>query len=144
MVSRSSSPALVQRKQWPKSEVLLDQRPADAAQMPEMWELPQVKEGCENPDAVLLTVRHSITNTNYYVTVHGFDASETKLLARAAGKREWVPLGNLHNLPLTGLTLKVLRRLKVMPGYSGRGPAVVIGELAPDADREFDAAIFGK
>ncbi len=144
MLSRNSSPALIQRKQWPKTEVLLDQRPADAAQMPGMWELPQMKPDCERPDVVLLTLRHSITTTNYYVTVHGLDTNETKLLAAAAGKREWVPMRNLHSLPLTGLTLKILRRLKVMPGYNGRGPAVLVEERLPDADREFDAAVFGR
>jgi A/G-specific adenine glycosylase len=139
MLSRKTALALMQRKQWPKSEVLLQQRPADASQMPGMWELPQLKEGEEIEDAILLTVRHSITNTNYYVTVYGLAANEQKMLAKGAGEREWVPLRGLLERPLTGLTLKVLKRLKVMPGYSGRGPAVMVGELVPDAAREFDA-----
>jgi hypothetical protein len=46
--------------------------------------------------------------------------------------------------PLTGLTLKVLKRLKVMPGYSGSGPAVILGEMVPDAAREFDAAVYSE
>jgi A/G-specific adenine glycosylase len=139
MLSRKTALALLQRRQWPKSEVLLQQRPADASQMPGMWELPQLKEGKEIEDAVLLTVRHSITNTNFYVTVYGLSANEQKLLAKGSGERAWVPLRELLERPLTGLTLKVLKRLKVMPGYSGSGPAVLVGELAPDAAREFDA-----
>jgi A/G-specific adenine glycosylase len=143
MLSRATALALMQRRQWPKAEVLLEQRPADASQMPSMWELPQLKEGAENEDAVLLTVRHSITNTNYYVTVYGLGSNEQKHLSAAAGERAWVPIRDLLDCPITGLTLKVLKRLRVMPGYSGSGPAVVIGEVAPDAAREFDAGIFG-
>jgi A/G-specific adenine glycosylase len=139
MLSRKTALALLQRRQWPKSEVLLQQRPADASQMPGMWELPQLQEGKEIEDAVLLTVRHSITNTNFYVTVYGLGTNEQKLLAKGAGERTWVPLRELLDRPLTGLTLKVLKRLKVMPGYSGRGPAVLVGEMVPGAAREFDA-----
>jgi A/G-specific adenine glycosylase len=138
MLSRKTALALLQRRQWPKSEVLLQQRPADASQMPGMWELPQLQAGKEIEDAVLLTVRHSITNTNFYVTVYGLGLNEQKLLAKA-GERAWIPLRDLLERPLTGLTLKVLKRLKVMPGYSGSGPAVMVGELAPDAAREFEA-----
>ncbi|HTV83662.1 MAG TPA: A/G-specific adenine glycosylase [Acidobacteriaceae bacterium] len=144
MLSRKTALALLQRKQWPKSEVLLERRPADAAQMPRMWELPRVKEGRENADTVLLTVRHAITNTNYYVTVYGLDAGERNRLARPGGERSWVPLIELHDRPLTGLTRKILKRLRVMPGYNGAGPAVAIGELVRDAKKEFESGVFGK
>jgi A/G-specific adenine glycosylase len=143
MLSRKTALALLQRKQWPKAEVLLEQRPADASQMPGLWELPQVKEGREVEEATLLTLRHSITNTNYYITVYGLATNEQKMLASGRGEREWVPVRSLLERPLTGLTLKVLKRLRVMPGYSGTGPAVMIGELAPDAAKEFDAALPG-
>jgi A/G-specific adenine glycosylase len=143
MLSRQTALALVQRKQWPRAEILLEQRAGDASQMPGMWELPQVKEGKENEEALLLTLRHSITNTNYYVSVYGLAVNEQKLLAKGSGTREWVLVRDLLGRPLTGLTLKVLKRLRVMPGYSGSGPAVVIGELIQNADKEFDAALFG-
>ncbi|MGA7886137.1 MAG: A/G-specific adenine glycosylase [Acidobacteriaceae bacterium] len=143
MLSRKTAHALMQRKEWPKSEVLLERRPADAAQMPGMWELPQVKETQEHAASALLTVRHAITNTNYYVTVYGVEMAERDRLTKPVGERKWVPLLGLHDLPLTGLTRKILKRLRVMPGYSGSGPAVVIGELVRDAEREFDSAIFG-
>ena len=142
MLSRKTALALLQRKAWPKSEILLERRPADASQMPGMWELPQVREGQENAQSVLLTVRHSITNTNYYVTVYGLVSGERARLVRSAGERVWVPLVELQERPLTGLTRKILKRLRVMPGYSGAGPAVVIGELVRDSDREFESAIF--
>lgn len=143
MLSRKTALALVQRRQWPKAEVLLERRPADAAQMPNMWELPLVKEGQESEDMLLLTVRHSITNTNYYVTVYGLTVNEQKLLAKGAGERAWVPVMDLPEQPLTGLTRKILKRLRVMPGYSGSRPAIALGELAPpDSAQEFDTALF--
>ncbi|HVT97504.1 MAG TPA: A/G-specific adenine glycosylase [Acidobacteriaceae bacterium] len=127
MLSRKTALALLQRRQWPKAEVLLQRRPAEASQMPNMWELPQIKEGLESEDMLLLTVRHSITNTNYYVTVYGLTTNEQKLLARDTAERVWVPVLDLPELPLTGLTKKILKRLRVMPGFSMSRP-VVIGE----------------
>ncbi|MGA8530477.1 MAG: A/G-specific adenine glycosylase [Acidobacteriaceae bacterium] len=124
MLSQKTALALVQRRQWPRAEVLLEQRPADASQMPGMWELPLLKEGQESESMQLLTVRHSITNTNYYVTVYGLTVNEQKLLARSTGDRAWVPVLDLNDQPLTGLTRKILKRLKVLPGYSGAGPNV--------------------
>ncbi|MGA8110847.1 MAG: A/G-specific adenine glycosylase [Acidobacteriaceae bacterium] len=124
MLSRAASLAVLQRRQWPRAEVLLQQRPADASQMPGMWELPGMKEGQATESMLLLTVRHSITNTNYYVSVYGLTTNEQKLLARGVGQRAWVPILDLHELPLTGLTRKILKRLKVMPGYNGAGPSI--------------------
>ena len=65
--------------------------PAEASQMPNMWELPEVKEGQESEDMLLLTVRHSITNTNYYVTVYGLTMNEQKLLAEGYGRTRLGP-----------------------------------------------------
>ncbi len=140
MLSRKTALALVQRRQWPKAEVLLERRPADAAQMPSMWELPLIKEGQESEDMLLLTVRHSITTTNYYVTVYGLTVNEQKLLGRAVGERAWVPVMDLLEQPLTGLTRKILKRLRVMPGYSGARPALELNELTSDPAKEFAAA----
>jgi A/G-specific adenine glycosylase len=139
MLSRKTTLALVQRRQWPKAEVLLQRRPADASQMPSMWELPQVKEGQESEDMLLLTVRHSITNTNYYVTVYGLTTNEQKLLARDAAERVWVPVFDLPELPLTGLTKKILKRLRVMPGFSNGRPVIIGEEGAVQAT--FDTAV---
>lgn len=133
MLSRKTALALVQRRQWPKAEVLLQRRAADASQMPNMWELPNVKEGQESEDMLLLTVRHSITNTNYYVTVYGLTTNEQKLLARDTAERVWVPVFDLPELPLTGLTKKILNRLRVMPGFSTARPLVIAEEEAAQA-----------
>jgi A/G-specific adenine glycosylase len=135
MLSQKTALALVQRRQWPRAEVLLEQRPPDASQMPGMWELPLMKDGQESESMQLLTVRHSITNTNYYVTVYGLTVNEQKLLSRSTGDRAWVPVLDLNDQPLTGLTRKILKRLKVLPGYSGAGPRVTLDmprEAEPD------------
>ena len=142
MLSEKTALVLMQRRQWPKAEVLLEQRPGDASQMPGLWELPRLRAGREIADALLLTVRHSVTNTNYYVSVYGLNANEQKLMAERTGERAWIPVRELHGQPLTGLTLKILKRLKVMPGYSGAGPAATFDEVARDAAREFDVAVF--
>jgi A/G-specific adenine glycosylase len=142
MLSRKTALALVQRRQWPKAEVLLQRRAPDAAQMPNMWELPAIREGYESEDMLLLTVRHSITNTNYYVTVYGLTVNEQKLLAKDAGERVWVPVMDLPEQPLTGLTRKILKRLRVMPGYGGSRP-VVTDDRGQDSTAEFDTAAFG-
>jgi A/G-specific adenine glycosylase len=143
MLSRKTGLAVLQRNEWPRSEILLERRPAEAAQMPEMWELPQLQEGQGNAEQLLLTVRHAITNTNYYVTVYGLDASERKRLVRPVGERKWVALIDLQDRPLTGLTRKVLKRLRVMPGFSGAGPALDLGDLARDGEGGFESAVFG-
>jgi A/G-specific adenine glycosylase len=144
MLSRNSALGILQRRQWPESEILLEQRPAGASQMPGLWELPRVQDGREPADALLLTVRHSITNTNYYVTVYGLNPREQKLLETAQGERAWLRVRELHDRPLTGLTLKILKRLKVMPGFGGRGPAAHVAETVRDEAREFESAIFGQ
>lgn len=130
MLSAKTELALLQRRQWPKAEVLLQQRPPDASQMPGMWELPGVKEGQVGENMLLLNLRHSITNVNYYVSVYGLTVNEQKLLARGVGQRAWVPVLDLNEQPLTGLTRKILKRLRVLPGYSGAGPTVTIDDLA--------------
>ena len=63
----------------------------------------------------LLRVRHSITNTNYYVQVFAArsarDRSLMKSLVGREGTLEWVRTTRLPRQPLTGLTRKVLQRL---------------------------------
>ena len=112
--------------------VLLEQRPAGASLMPGMWELPQIDP--VNADAArrLLDLRHSITVTNYYVTVYGYDATGEGKLPESKNTRKWVNSRELTELPLTGLTRKVLKRLKTLPGYTGPGPAVRFDEVTPE------------
>jgi A/G-specific adenine glycosylase len=83
--------------------VFLVQRPADASLMAGMWELPegQAKPGT---NGTCLTLRHSITVTDYTVRVH-----VSGVPRGIAGK--WVRRAQLAKLPLTGLAGKVLRSI---------------------------------
>ncbi|HET8888892.1 MAG TPA: A/G-specific adenine glycosylase [Candidatus Angelobacter sp.] len=83
--------------------VLLRQRDRESSLMPGMWELPEIGpvNGNETP---LLTLRHSITTTDYSVLVFPTRSASTK-----AGR--WVPVHSAERLPLTGLTRKILRKL---------------------------------
>jgi len=83
--------------------VLLRQRARESSLMPGMWELPEIRpvNGNQMP---LLTLRHSITTTDYSVHVFSTRAASTK-----TGR--WVPLHTAERLPLTGLTRKILRKL---------------------------------
>jgi A/G-specific adenine glycosylase len=112
--------------------VLLEQRPAEASLMPGMWELPEIDASHADAARRLLDVRHSITVTNYYVTVYGYDATAETGLPAGKGTRRWVNSRELMELPLTGLTRKVLKRLKTLPGYTGPGPAVTFEEVTPE------------
>ncbi len=134
------------RKRGTATEVLLERRSNDAALMAAMYELPplslEVTEGREP----ILRVRHSITNTNYYVQVFAprradstpskssriksnlpqpspaepvpHSRLEAQVLRRAipvaARNLHWTRTSRLTALPLTGLTRKILQRLKVM------------------------------
>src|ERR1700761_6104027 len=67
--SRITAHLLSLRKRGTATEVLLLRRPPDAPLMPRMLELPPLPlEAVENREPVL-RLRHSITNTNYYVQV---------------------------------------------------------------------------
>jgi A/G-specific adenine glycosylase len=123
------------RKRGPATEVLLERRPSDASVMPAMYELPPLPlEAVEGLEPAL-RIRHAITNTNFYVQV--FSARHTAPASSGSrastGKRSgaaaqvlrgaipsvahdlhWTRTTRLASLPLTGLTRKVLQRLKVM------------------------------
>jgi A/G-specific adenine glycosylase len=96
-----------------KDCVYLVQRPADAAKMAGMWELPECAAPFAGrkaePDArELCVVRHSITDTDYAVRV-------VRLGLKALGARDkraerWVRREEIFELPLTGLTRKILRK----------------------------------
>ena len=109
---------LIERKDC----IYLVQRPASAAKMAGMWELPECalpavrrkdtvvankKPAAESGELGML--RHSITDTDYEVRVfrRGLRALDAK--QRRAGS--WVARQDLFDLPLTGLTRKILRRV---------------------------------
>lgn len=109
-----------------EAEILLEQRPASASLMPGMWELPEIDPEANEQETRLMDVRHSITVTNYYVTIYGFEIESEDNLPAGAGTRRWVKVRELHELPLTGLARKVLKRLKALPGYTGAGPVILV------------------
>jgi A/G-specific adenine glycosylase len=86
--------------------VFLIQRPMDASLMAGMWELPegQVNSGT---NGTCLTLRHSITVTDYTVRVFRGEIPEN-----ASGN--WISEKRLGKLPLTGLARKILRAAEVM------------------------------
>jgi len=73
--------------------------------MPGMWELPELAI-TYNSD-VWLTIRHSITTTNYVVRV-------IKGNAPSENQGSWIRLHRIAELPLTGLARKILRLAKVI------------------------------
>ncbi len=91
-----------------ESRVFLVKRSREASLMPGMWELPPASVGGGRqhggPEMVL---RHSITNADYTVSVVGGRAP-------AGEKGRWVRRTRLKELPLTGLTRKIMRRAKII------------------------------
>ena len=86
--------------------VLLRRRPAAASLMPGMWELPVARPpraAAAGGAAAFLRLRHSITTTDYQVTV-------LRSRRGTAGGARWVPRSRLSRLPLTGLARKILQR----------------------------------
>jgi len=70
--SRPAAFLLATRKQGTRTHVLLTRRPAEASLMPGMLELPPLPiDAVASPNAPepILRLRHSITNTNFYVEV---------------------------------------------------------------------------
>jgi len=118
------------RKSGPITEVLLERRAADASLMPRMYELPPLPLEAVEGREPLLRVRHSITNTNYYVQIFAPNrmaaGTAERSRARTGAKPlrraipaspdalQWVRTSRLASLPLTGLARKVLQRLHVM------------------------------
>ena len=120
MRSRESAYAFMRRWRQPSAtEVLLERRSKKAALMPGMWELPAIDPDYAPEEKKALTVRHSITDTNYYVTIFDLGAELQRHLPKRKITRRWFPVRDLDTLPLTGLTRKVLQRLQFWPGFEG-------------------------
>lgn len=119
-VQRSSPAAylLSLRKSGTATDVLLEQRAPDASLMPGMYELPPLPQDALEGREPILRLRHSITNTNYYVQVYAARGPQDRGLRRAvpAAKSDlhWMRTSKLSSVPLTGLARKVLQRLGVM------------------------------
>jgi A/G-specific adenine glycosylase len=131
------------RKRGTATEVLLERRPAHASVMPAMVELPPLPLDAVEGLEPALRIRHTITNTNYYVQVFSprrlVSASSGSLAS--TGKRtgvaaqalrsaipadsrelQWTRTASLAGLPLTGLTRKILQRLKLMEKHRAALP----------------------
>ena len=89
-----------------ETSIFLVQRPIHASLMPGMWELPEINgEGAQGQPS--LTLRHSITVTNYIVHVVTCPAQNESV-------GHWMEKKRLPQLPLTGLTRKILRQAQVI------------------------------
>jgi A/G-specific adenine glycosylase len=86
--------------------VFLVQRPAALRLMPGMWELPEVAI-TDASSPVHLTLRHSITVTDYRVGVIAGPAPEIT-------NGCWIAKSRLTKLPLTGLARKILRSASII------------------------------
>ncbi|HSS98441.1 MAG TPA: A/G-specific adenine glycosylase [Terriglobales bacterium] len=86
--------------------VFLVQRPMDASLMAGMWELPQGQPNSRT-NGTCLTLRHSITVTDYRVRVFQGEIPDNTL-------GNWVREKRLAKLPLTGLARKILRAAELM------------------------------
>ena len=106
------------RKRGTMTEVLLERRANSSSLMPGMYELPPLPQDAVGGREPVLRLRHSITNTNYYVQVFAPRGQQDQALRRAvpAAKNDlfWIRTNRLAQQPLTGLARKVLQRLDVM------------------------------
>jgi len=95
------------------NSVYLEQRPARAALMPAMWELPSAN-GKPATSVLSIRLRHAITNTDFEILAH-LEPQRPKIQKNIRGRAgKWVKLGTLHRLPLTGLTRKILRGFSLL------------------------------
>src|SRR5438046_10390363 len=81
--------------------------------MPRIWELPEIPSANGSRVAWITTVRHSITTTDYLVRV-------VKGRAPDITHGSWVRVSRLTELPLTGITRKILRPVKVIQRIASR------------------------
>jgi A/G-specific adenine glycosylase len=127
--SKPAAYLLSLRKVGTATEVLLERRAEDASLMPGMYELPMLPEDAVDGREPVLRLRHSITNTNYYVRVFAAMGPRDRGLRRAVpASRQalsWNRTSRLDLLPLTGLARKALQRLDVMAVRELRRPETI-------------------
>jgi A/G-specific adenine glycosylase len=85
--------------------VLLVQRGKTESLMPGMWELPELPSRARANR--LLSLRHSITVTDYQVNV-------MEIATPQKGGGRWIPRSRLASLALTGLARKILQRAELL------------------------------
>jgi A/G-specific adenine glycosylase len=89
-----------------RRSVYLVQRNGKQELMAAMWELPPVGKSDASP---LFRLRHAITSTDYTVLVFPLPAVDVR-------DGQWIALKKAHELPLTGLTRKILRAANLWNG----------------------------
>ncbi len=115
--SRPVAFLLATRKNGASTEVLLERRSMETSLMAGMLELPPLPLDAVETREPILNLRHSITNTNYYVAVFMESSVDERpgLLRSAIPASEetlaWYSVRQLGGLPLTGLARKVLKRV---------------------------------
>jgi A/G-specific adenine glycosylase len=87
--------------------VFLVQRPKNARVMAGMWELPEITAPQDGTEP-LVTVKHSITVTDYTVRIW-------RMSAPPEISGQWCTIERLPRLALTGLARKILRRSGLFP-----------------------------
>ena len=112
--SRPAAYLLALRKDGTATEILIERRPDEASLMAGMFELPPLPMDAVDGMEPMLRLRHAITNTNYYVQVFGDLPGLRQSLVVAEQDLTWVRTSKLTEMPLTGLTRKVLKRLGVI------------------------------
>lgn len=126
--SRPAAFLLATRKQGTATEVLLERRSQDASLMPGMIELPPLPLDAVLGREPVLRVRHSITKTNYYVSVYAeSDGWLQQQVPARADTLTWSGVARLGELPLTGLARKILRRVDLLS---------IVGPETPERDLE--------
>ncbi len=96
-------------------KVVLVQRPKDASLMPGMWELPEI-EPPNNDAKPALTVRHSITTTDYTVSVWQ---------VRPVKEGSAIALRRVPKLAMTGLARKILSRAGLLASRAGLSQSIL-------------------
>jgi A/G-specific adenine glycosylase len=86
--------------------VMMVQRSNAESLMAGMWELPKISKAVRRNN-ILFRLRHSITTTDYLVTV----ATQPTVASRGA---KWIRISRLRTLPLTGLARKILQTAKII------------------------------
>jgi A/G-specific adenine glycosylase len=112
--SRPAAYLLATRKHGNVVQVLLEQRDPKASLMPGMYELPPLPLDAVAGREPMLRLRHSITDTNYYVQVYAEESTDDRLrdaIPAAPKSLGWKRVSRLAGIPLTGLARKVLNRL---------------------------------
>jgi A/G-specific adenine glycosylase len=111
--------------------VYLVQRPASAAKMAGLWELPECGAASDGEKAaanapLVATVRHSIADTDYTVRVVRLRLKDLReggisdCMPGSRPKGRWVRGKQVFALPLTGLARKILRKQGYGPGDAAR------------------------